>query len=111
MIEAEPDRRSHSNNHQESRIGQVGADTHFAIMSQHDLNEVTAASITGRAELLFAIANLVDEVAQLASNVDRIVAIADARRKQSEPRRRPTLSRRARRKTAEQAPRPPDQNT
>jgi hypothetical protein len=32
-------------------------------MSQQ--NEVIAASITGRAELLFAIAHLVDEVAQL----------------------------------------------
>jgi hypothetical protein len=32
-------------------------------VSQHDLNEVTAASITARAELLFAIANFVDEVA------------------------------------------------
>jgi hypothetical protein len=80
-------------------------------MLQQDSSEVTAASITGRAELLFAIAHLVDEVAQLASNVDRIVAITDARRKQSEPRKRPTLSRRARRKTKDQAPQSPDQNT
>jgi hypothetical protein len=50
-----------------------------------------------------AIDGLAEEVARLALHVRRIVAIADARPKRSEPRKRSALRRRVRRKTVEQA--------
>jgi hypothetical protein len=72
-------------------------------MTQCDLNKADAGSITGRAEVMDAIAGLAVEVAHLALNVKRIVAVADARLKRSGPRKRAALRRRKPRKSVEQA--------
>jgi hypothetical protein len=72
-------------------------------MEQRNSNEVIAGSITGRAEVMAAVAGLVEEVAHLALHVKRIVAIADTRPKRGGPRKRSALRRRARQKTVEQA--------
>ena len=50
-----------------------------------------------------SIAGLAEEVAHLALNVKRIVAVADARLKRSEPRNRAALRQRMPRKSVEQA--------
>jgi hypothetical protein len=47
-------------------------------MRRCDLNKVIAGSITGRGEVMVAIAGLAEEVAHLALHVKRIVAISDA---------------------------------
>lgn len=54
-------------------------------MPRSNLTTLSDCSITERAEVLFALAKLVDEVAHLAFNVKRIVSKFDARRKGGEP--------------------------
>lgn len=66
-------------------------------MQQCSSNELVAYSEKERAEVIAALAGLTEEVAHLALNVRRLVAIADARR------RRSALQRRARRKALQQA--------
>jgi hypothetical protein len=66
-------------------------------MQQCNSNEVIAASIPERAEIMAAVVSLADEVARLTLHVKRLVAIADARRKRS------ALRRRARREMVQQA--------
>ena len=60
-------------------------------MLPRDLNKVAVCSITERAEISFALANLVDEVTRLAFNVKRIVAVPDAQGIGSEHARRSAL--------------------
>ena len=67
-------------------------------MQECNSNQVLATSSkTERAEVMAAVAGLAEEVAHLAHQVKRLVAIADARRKRS------ALQRRARREMVQQA--------